>query len=42
MIYKGEIVKSGSVKEIMESTSTGSLREAFAKIMEEVDSNESK
>lgn len=42
MIYKGEVVKSGSVKEILESTGTGSLREAFAKIMEEVDANESK
>ena len=42
MIYKGEVVTSGSIKEILKNTNTNSLREAFAKIMEEVDGHEFK
>ena len=37
MIYQGKIVKEGSPKEIMEACGTENLRDAFHKVMEEVD-----
>lgn len=37
MIYQGKIVKEGSPKEIMETCGTENLRDAFHKVMEEVD-----
>ena len=37
MIYKGRIVREGSPAQIMEECKAGNLRDAFHRVMEEVE-----